>query len=220
MCGRKYASEELTWAEYREALDITGTPPNTNFQPNYNIAPTHIVPVAIWQNGRHVLVPLQWGLIPTWQKDWSRNYTMTNARAETVEEKPSFRNLLKSCRCAVLVSGFYEWKRAGKTKQAHRIQRADGEPMILAGLWADNEYLETTTYTLITTDATSAFEKVHNRLPAIIEPDQVKTWLHGSWNDAKHMTRPYQGPLNIAPVSNEVGNVRNNYPELLTTLQT
>lgn len=218
MCGRKYASEELTWAEYREILDITGTPPNTNFQPNYNIAPTHIMPVAVHDSTQHVLKPMQWGLIPTWAKERNQSYSMINARAETVEEKPSYRNLLKSCRCAILVSGFYEWKREGKTKQAHRIQRADGKPMILAGLWADNGYLETTTYTLITTDATPAFEKVHNRLPAIIEPDQVKAWLHGSWNDAKHMTLPYQGVLDVEPVSNDVGNVRNNGPDLLTPI--
>lgn len=214
MCGRKYASEELTWAEYREILDITGTP-STNLQPNYNIAPTHIMPVAVHEGSKHVLKPMQWGLIPTWQKDWSRNYSMINARSETLEEKPSFKNLLKSCRCAVLVSGFYEWKRDGKTKQAHRIQRADGSPMILAGLWADNGYLETTTYSLITTDATPAFEPIHNRLPAILERDQVAAWLHGPWNYAKPMTRPYGGDLDVQPVSNAVGNVRSNYAELI-----
>ncbi|GAB5483500.1 MAG: hypothetical protein Pars92KO_32570 [Parasphingorhabdus sp.] len=139
---------------------------------------------------------------------------MINARAETLEEKPSFKNLLKSCRCAVLVSGFFEWKRDGKLKQAHRIQRADGAPMILAGLWADNGYLETTTYSVITTGATLDFEPIHNRLPAILEPDQVATWLQGSWTDAKPMTEPYGGDLDVRPVSNDVGNVRNNSPEL------
>ncbi|MEO9635806.1 MAG: SOS response-associated peptidase [Parasphingorhabdus sp.] len=215
MCGRKYASEELTWAEYREALDITGTPPNTNFQPNYNIAPTHVMPVAVHESTQHVLRPMMWGLVPTWAKDATRSYNMINARAETLEEKPSFKNLLKSCRCAVLVSGFYEWKRDGKTKQAYRIERADGEPMILAGLWAENGYLETTTYSIITTNATPAFGPIHNRLPAILERDQVATWLHGQWSHAKSMTEPYSGDLDVKPVGNAVGNVRNNYAELL-----
>lgn len=214
MCGQKYASEELTWAEYRETLDITGIPAS-NLQPNYNIAPTHIMPVAVHEGSNHVLKPMQWDLIPTWQKDWSRNYSMINARSETLTEKPSFKNLLKSCRCAILVSGFYEWKREGKSKQAHRIQRADGSPMILAGLWADNGYLETTTYSIITTPATPTFEPIHNRLPVILERDQVATWLHGSWNDAQSMTQPYSGDLDIHPVSNAVGDVRNNYAELI-----
>lgn len=218
MCGRKYASEKLTWAEYREVLDITSIPPS-NLEPNYNIAPTDIMPVAVHESTQRVLRPMQWGLVPTWAKEHNRSYSMINARAETIEEKPSYRNLLKSCRCAVLVSGFYEWKRDGKINRAHRIQRADGAPMILARLWADNGYLETTTYTLITTAATPAFENVHHRLPAIIEPDQVTAWLHGRWNDAKAMTRPYQGALDIVSISHDVGNVRNNYPQLLTPLQ-
>lgn len=214
MCGRKYASEGLTWAEYRDILDITALP-QSNLEPNYNIAPTHIMPVAVHENGKHVMRPMQWGLIPTWVNDATRSYNMINARAETLTEKPSFKNLLKSCRSAVLVSGFYEWKREGRTKQAHRIQRADGSPMILAGLWADNGFLETTTYSVITTAATPAFEPIHNRLPAILERDQVATWLQSSWNEAAPMTQPYFGDLEVVPVSNDVGNVRNNYRELL-----
>lgn len=218
MCGRKYASEELTWAEYREVLDITSTPPNTNFQPNYNIAPTHVMPVAVNEGGQNVLRPMPWGLIPRWAKDSTRSYNMINARAETLEEKSSFKELLKSCRCAALVSGFYEWKRVGKSKQAHRIQRADGQPMILAGLWADNGHFEITTYTIVTTAATPAFEAIHNRLPAILESDQVSIWLRGGWSDAKPLTQPYGGELDVVPVSNDVGNVRNNYAELVRPL--
>ncbi len=217
MCGRKYASEELTWAEYREMLSIIQ--PTSNLQPNYNIAPTHIMPVCVWESGRASLKPMQWGLIPTWAKDTKRSYAMTNARSETLEEKPSFRNLLKSCRCAVLVSGFYEWKRDGKRKQAHKVQRSDGKPMILAGLWADNPVLETTTYTVVTTNATRAFAPIHNRLPAILEPDQVRTWLAGQWSEAGAMLEPYAGKIEAVPVSNDVGNVRNNHPELLNPVR-
>lgn len=217
MCGRKYASEELTWAEYRDILNITGIP-SSNLQPNYNIAPTQIMPVCIWQNGKPVLVPMQWGLIPTWAKDTTRSYNMINARSETLTEKASFKNLLKSCRCAVLVSGFYEWKRDGKSKQAHKIERSDGAPMILAGLWAENPTLETTTYTVITTAATPCFEPIHNRLPVILERDQVKGWLHGSWSDVEPILRPYTGELDVAAVSNDIGNVRNNYAGLLQSI--
>ncbi len=216
MCGRKYASEELTWDEYREMLSIMQ--PTSNLQPNYNIAPTHIMPVCIWERGQTSLQPMQWGLIPTWAKDTTRSYMMTNARSETLEEKPSFKNLLKSCRCAVLVSGFYEWKRDGKSKQAHKVERSDGKPMILAGLWADNPVFETMTYTVITTAASPAFEPIHNRLPAILEPDQVQTWLNGQWSDARTILKPYTGEIDIVPVSNDVGNIRNNYPELLSPI--
>ncbi len=219
MCGRKYAKEELNWAEYRDALDILHAPPNTNFQPNYNIAPTHIVPVCISEMGERRLVPLQWGLVPFWAKDARIGYKMINARSETLEEKPSFRSLLKSRRCVVPISGFYEWKREGKAKQAYKIEHADGHTMMLAGLWAENGTLETQTYTVVTTAASDTLKSIHHRMPVILDgKEALGTWLEGDWKDAKQLTRGYSGELSAVPIDNAVGNVRNNYPELLEPL--
>ena len=218
MCGRKYASEELTWAEYREILDITQAPPDTNLQPNYNIAPTHKVPVCIEQDGERSLELLQWGLLPHWAKDKKVGYKMINARSETLEEKASFKPLLESHRCIVPVSGFYEWKRDGKGKQAHKIEHADGRPMLLAGLWTENSSLGVKTYTVVTTGATATFEAIHNRMPAILVKDQIGNWLAGEWKQAAELLSPFGGSLSIVPVSNDVGNVKNNYPELLQSL--
>ncbi len=226
MCGRKYASEELTWAQYRDVLNITGNPPADNFQPNYNIAPTHEVPVAYEADGARQLERFKWGLIPGWSLDGKIGYSMFNARSETLTEKASFKRLVQQHRCAVMVSGFYEWKREGagkaQTKQAHKIQHTGGQPMIMAGLWTqNNKVLEgkpLRTYTVITTGATPEFEPVHNRMPAILEPDQVSSWLNGSWDDAQDMLVPFAGQLDVIPVSNDVGSVKNNHARLLESL--
>jgi len=217
MCGRKYSSKDLTWADYRESLMLI-KPPQSNLQPHYNIAPSHIMPVAHYESGQHVLSPMQWGLIPTWAKDNSRRFNMANARAETLEEKASFKNLIKSCRCAVLVSGFYEWQRDGKIKQAHKVEHRDDKPMILAGLYAHNPYMETTTYTLITTPASPSFSAIHHRQPAILDKEDVAGWLHGPWREAKNLTRPYSGDIKATPISNDVGSVRNNHIGLLNSI--
>lgn len=218
MCGRKYAAEELNWAEYREMLNLVRPAPQTNFQPNYNIAPTHMVPVCYLESGKRTLEPLRWGLVPHWAKDPKIGFKMFNARSETLGEKTSFKGLLKDRRCVVPVSGFYEWKRDGKDKQAYKIAHESGAPMLLAGLWTDNAALDIRSYTVITTAATTAFSPIHNRMPAILAPDTVSAWLDDDWDDAHPLLAPFEGSLSVVPVSNEVGNVRNNYPELLTPL--
>lgn len=230
MCGRKYSKDELNWAEYREVLEIIGPdtpPPADNFQPNYNIAPTHQVPVARAVSGedgtrRVVLERLQWGLVPLWAKDTKIGYKMINARAETLAEKPSFRTLLAGHRCVIPVSGFYEWQRglgpSGKDRQAHRVARGDGGTMLLAGLWTHHAGMDLSTYSVITTAATPDFMAVHHRLPMILERGEVSRWLEADWDDAKALARPYSGALDPVPISNAVGKVANNYPELLAPL--
>jgi putative SOS response-associated peptidase YedK len=228
MCGRKYAHEELTWGDYRDMLSLVPSVPASNFQPNYNIAPTHEVPVGFADaEGAHRLALMRWGLVPHWAKDAKIGAKMINARAETLTEKPSFKPLLKAHRCAILVSGFYEWKRPenpnrAKEKQAHKIAHASGAPMIMAGLWTRNPALELTSYTVITTAASDEMAPVHHRMPAILDPGldpgAVDRWMDGAWDDAAPLLTPHPGPLAITPISNAVGNVRNNYPELLDPL--
>ena len=221
MCGRKYASEELTWAEYREMLDITAQPAS-NLQPNYNIAPTHMVLAGRSRNGVRQVDPLHWGLVPHWAKDTKIASKMINARAETLEEKPSFKPLLESKRCAVLVSGFYEWQRglgpSKKDKQAYKVERGDYSTMILGGLWTENPSLGLTSYTLVTTAASQDFSAYHHRLPLILEPEQVTDWLEGDWKGARSLLAPYDGALAVTAISNAVGNVRNTGPELLAPI--
>lgn len=219
MCGRKYSLEELSWGEYRDMLSLVPSVPASNFQPNYNIAPTHEVPVGYADGeGAHRLALMRWGLVPHWAKEAKIGAKMINARAERLTEKPSFKPLLKAHRCAILVSGFYEWQREGKAKQAHKIAHGLGAPMIMAGLWTKNPALDLTSYTVITTAASDEMAPIHHRMPAILDPGTVNQWMDGDWDDAAPLLAPYPGPLVITAISNDVGNVRNNYPELLDPL--
>ncbi len=152
---------------------------------------------------------------PHWAEDAKRSYSMIQARAESLEEKPTYRGLIKSCRCAVLVSGFYEWKRDGKDKKPYKVEHESGHPMIMAGLWTRNEAMRIDSYTVITTAASPTFAWLHDRQPAILQPDQVNLWVDGPWDDAKALTGVFLGPLAATAVSKDVGNVRNNYPGLL-----
>lgn len=200
-------------------LSLVPSVPATNFQPNYNIAPTHDVPVGFADaEGARQLALMRWGLVPHWAKEAKIGAKMINARAETLTEKPSFRPLLKTHRCAILVSGFYEWKRDGKAKQAHKIALASGKPMVMAGLWTENPELDITSYAVITTAASDQMAAIHHRMPAFLDTDALGRWFDGEWEEAAPLLDPYSQPLTITAISNDVGNVRNNYPELLDPL--
>ena len=217
MCGRftLYANPE-------EMATLFDLPEEPILVPRYNIAPTQPVAVvrmdAKGEDREWALT--HWGLIPSWSKDPSIGARMINARSETVAEKPSFRAAFKRRRCLVPASGFYEWKKEGKTKQPYYITTPDGEPFAIAGLWeywegADGSALESCT--LLTTDANELMTPLHNRMPVIIDPADYDEWL-GSGKDEspqylsrlQHLFRPYrEDGLLTYPVSRYVSNARN-----------
>lgn len=154
-------------------------------KPRYNIAPTQIVPVVRAADGafdQRELVPMRWGLIPSWAKDPAIGSTLINARGETVAEKPAFRQAFKSRRCVIPADGFYEWKKlAGKRKQPYYIYLADGSLMFFAGLWEQwvnkdtGECIETCA--IVTTEANDAVADLHNRMPVVLRERDIDTWL-------------------------------------------
>jgi putative SOS response-associated peptidase YedK len=227
MCGRKYADEELNWAEYRDALNIVTPAPPDNFPPHYNIAPTLNVPVGLSRTddrGKRIrtLERMRWGLIPHWSKDMKIGSKMTNARSETLTEKPSFAPLVKANRCVIPVSGFYEWQRKGSgkaaQKQAYKVARSDGKPMFLGGLWTLHPGFDVQSYTVVTTAATEDFASIHHRLPVIMERQDIDRWLHEDWSIARSLLGPTDCAITATRISNDVGNVRNNHSGLLKPL--
>jgi putative SOS response-associated peptidase YedK len=125
--------------------------------PRFNIAPTQHAPVLLRDQGENVLDMYRWGLIPFWAKDPAIGNRMINARAETVREKPAFRNAFERRRCLVPASGFFEWQKAGKSKVPHWIHPADGDLLTLAGLWerwAPEDAEPVYSYTILTTGQT------------------------------------------------------------------
>ena len=134
MCGR--FTQHYTWEEVHAFLSVFGPP--RNLQPHYNIAPTDTIDVIrLDQDGKRELVPMRWGLIPGWWKKSLKEMPATfNARAESVADKPMFRNAFKERRCIIPASGFFEWTGEKGAKQPHLFTAADGSPMLaFAGLW-------------------------------------------------------------------------------------
>ena len=214
MCGR-FAFYSPTEA----AAALFGVSGSVDVQPRYNIAPTQYV--AAIRNGedeQREIVKLRWGLVPFWAKDPSIGNRMINARAETVAEKPSYRNAYKHRRCLVLADGFYEWRRQGDVKTPYYISLASGEPFALAGLWENwtdkesGESLQTTT--LITTDANDFMAPLHHRMPVILEAATATDWLAGS-RDLLDDVAAITPPLQAWPVDRRVNNARNEGDDLV-----
>ena len=132
MCGR--FTQHLSWAEIHRLADLIGQP--RNLAPRFNIAPTTQIEVVRAGEAGNELVPMRWGLVPSWWKKSLNELPSTfNARAETVTEKPMFRAAFKARRCIIPASGFYEWTGKAGAKTPHYFSAPSGEPLALAGLW-------------------------------------------------------------------------------------
>lgn len=185
-----------------------------DWQPRYNVAPSQPV-LAATDATTHQAEWLRWGLIPSWAKDAAIGNKLINARAETLTEKPSFRNAFKERRCLILAGGFYEWQKPisgrGKT-QPYYFKRKDGKPFAFAGLWeiwqSDVGEQVLRTCTIITTTANAVVAPVHQRMPVILERDQAWEWVAGRDGvDLQRMLVPLDPELMTAyPVRSYVSN--------------
>jgi putative SOS response-associated peptidase YedK len=197
--------------------------------PRYNICPTQPVTCVRQSNaGQNEVVNLRWGLVPFWSKDLKIGARMINARSETASTKPSFRAAFKSRRCLVLADGFYEWKKNGKQKQPYYISRTDDQPFCFAGLWESwkDKSLETPTpvetCTILTTEANSMMQPLHDRMPVILNHDQYDFWLDKEFSDAEKLNEllvPYAlDELRAFPVDKIVNKPVNDTPECIVPL--
>lgn len=227
MCGRYVASMPSAVLADHLLVDDVRT---EALEPNYNVAPTDpVYAVAENREGTRILGSYRWGLVPSWAKDPGVGARMINARAETVATK--FGKALERRRCLLPADGFYEWEQreiGGKTvKQPWFISRADGAPMVFAGLWevwwpagADRDVDEPLrTCSVITTEANEVVRPIHDRMPVVLDPQVWERWLDRSLTDPGElgaMLRPAD-PRSIErrEVSTRVNSVRNNGPELL-----
>lgn len=191
-------------------------------RPRYNIAPSQPVPVVIRQGGVNSLLMFRWGLIPYWAKDASIGNQLINARAETLEQKPSFRKSLEQRRCLILADGFYEWKKEGRSKKPFRITLQNGEAFAFAGLW--DSWLSPTgetinSCTIITTTPNRLMEPIHNRMPVILPQEMESIWLDGNMKgaDVKPLLSPFPAELMVAyEVGPLVNSPQNDSPDCMT----
>lgn len=191
MCGRftSLLSPELL-------VDLYGVPTPQELEFRYNIAPTQKV-LAVRQDasGRRYLSALRWGLVPHWAKELSIGSKMINARCESIIERPAFRQAIRTRRCIVPASGFFEWAATAKGKIPNYITMRDGSPFSFAGIWeswADPDGHDVETCAILTTAANGLIETIHDRMPVILHPAEFDLWLDRTVNDPQDLQRLYQ----------------------------
>jgi putative SOS response-associated peptidase YedK len=225
MCGRFVA----TTAPQQLALLFDAAledPLVDRFVPNYNVAPTTQILSMTFEEGRRVLRRAHWGLLPSWSKDRSRAASMINARSETLAEKPSFRPLLKAHRCVVPVDGYFEWQTVGVgssakvPKQPYFIRSRDSQPLALAALWTtwrdpEQDGAPVRSCAIVTTSPNEQLAAIHDRMPCILDGDEVSEWLGDSEVHLQLLRACANDRLTAFTVSTAVNNVRNKGAELI-----
>ena len=212
MCGRYRLSRRK---ELRERFDAYG---EYDDAPRYNIAPSQ--PVLSIRQGpsspRRSFSTMRWGLVPSWAKDPTIGFRTINARSETVTTMPSFREPFKSQRCLIPADGFYEWAKNGKSKQPYCFEVGDGQVFAFAGLWdrwTDPRGEVVESCTILTTTPNALLADIHDRMPAILRPDDYDLWLNPTAQNTESALRllsPYTGPMRRYPVSTRVNQVQND----------
>ena len=190
--------------------------------PQHNIAPTQPVPVVIIENGARHFRLMRWGLIPAWVKDPRKFALLINARAETVTEKPAFKNAIRRRRCLIPADGYYEWQGTEKYRRPHFIHRRDGQPVGLAALaetWIGPNGEELDTVAIVTAPASADLAVLHHRVPVTIAPRDFDRWLDCRADDAEAamalMIAPEEGEFVWHEVSTRVNRVANDDAQLI-----
>ena len=216
MCGRySIASPDQLGTFYFFEYDWEA------ISPNYNAAPGQNLPVAVRDNSNYTIREMRWGLIPHWAKDKNIGYKMINARAETILDKPTWKGAVRHHRCLVPANGFYEWQKTDSGKVPFFIHPKDRDMFSFAGVFSEWTDIETgeilETFSIITTSANDEMKPIHDRMPVMLHPDLEKPWLDDELTDENipEFLLPYDKPIDTFEVSKDVGNVKNNNPELM-----
>lgn len=212
MCGR-YVLWEVD--ELTKMFNVDGL---QDLEPNYNAAPTQIMPVFSDKG----LTRMRWGLIPAWAKDEKIGYKLFNTRSESVFDKPVWKGIVKRNRCLVPANGFYEWKKTADGKIPEYIHLPNNELFSFAGIWETwkHDGKEWDTFSIMTTKPNKEMEPIHDRMPVIIDHDDYDMWLHADrQDDINALLQPLaDGSLEYHEVSKNVNFVKTNTDTLIAPL--
>ena len=220
MCGRFSFSPLAKIIEDRFDVKVD----KTRYKPRYNSAPSQDLAVISNTNPGE-LSYYRWGLIPFWAKDKSIGNKLINAKAETIAEKPSFKNSLKRKRCLVLSDGFYEWKAINKKEKIpYRITLDDNSLFAMAGIWdswKDETGLTINSFAIITTSPNKLMENIHSRMPVILSPNDEKLWLsNDDTTFLQSLLKPFpETQMTAFPVSNLVNSPANDRLEVMNPVE-
>ena len=224
MCGRFVGYRSIRELETYFPIDKVACKAAENF----NVAPSQEILTIVKQKGENWLDKFHWGLVPFWAKDITIGNKMINARAESVAEKPSFRNAFKKRRCLIPADGFYEWKGPKGDKQPMFIALPDKKPFAFAGLWEtwndkdapDSIYKSCT---IITTQASDSMRDIHHRMPVILKPEIYETWLDPENQNVTELNEILKNEiiteLTSYPVPREVNSTRHNDPSCIEPIK-
>jgi len=177
--------------------------------------------LVISEETPHEAALYHWGLIPHWAKDPKIGNRLINARAETVAEKPAFRDPFKSHRCLVLADGFYEWDKKSAKHTPYRITLKNKQPFAFAGIcdsWHDNQGKEIKSFSIITTKANKIIEKIHDRMPVILHEEEEKEWLNAELETMrlKKLLDSYPAEeIEMQEISTLINNPRNDTRDVI-----
>jgi putative SOS response-associated peptidase YedK len=220
MCGRAYETytdEELhiRYINQKSKRNPLG------FKPNYNLAPTQLSPIVWVEDGDRKIDLFQWGLIPTWEKEFKTKLSTINAKAETLFESRLYKGPALKRRCIVPLSGFVEWKREGDKKRPFCIHLKNDPIMSVAGIWETWKGEEDVrhSFSIVTTSANAFMRSIHERMPVILSRENESEWLNlPESNPAKIQNLLMPCPddwLTAFEVSTAINSPRNNRPEVL-----
>ncbi len=222
MCGR------FTLTTPSEVLaEVFGLDEPPELLPRYNIAPTQPIAVVrrVPAGAPRSLSMLRWGLVPAWQSEPRHGSLLINARAESLLDKPAFRDAFERRRCLIPADGFYEWKGPSGQREAWLIRRADGRPLAFAGLWEPppgREAGQAGTCAIVTTEPNEVMRPIHDRMPAILPEADWNAWvdpdnLHA--NSLRRLLRPCAADsLTAVRVGPTVNNAAHETPDCIQPL--
>jgi putative SOS response-associated peptidase YedK len=222
MCGRARLSSDVS--EIKLVFSIPPERPTPNIPANWNAAPTEDLPVVRYdtRTGGRTLDVMRWGLVPFWAKDIKVGFSNINAKAETVETRPAFREAFARRRCLVPFDCFYEWKKLGKDREPYAVALADRRLLTLAGLWESwrspaGERVRS--FTIVTTTPNALLAELHDRMPVILAPEAWPIWLGESPagpEQLKALLKPYPADdLVTWRVDKRVDDPKNKDPSLI-----
>jgi putative SOS response-associated peptidase YedK len=225
MCGRAYSTytaDELYFVYLNRKLQRGESPFE---KPNYNFSPTQTAPIIRLTNGSRAVDTMTWGLIPEWSPEFKMKFSTINARSEGVFESRLYKKPILTRRCIIPVSGFFEWKKEGSAKRPFKIFLKDQPIMSLAGIWTSwraGTPDEQRSFSIMTTAANSFMEKIHDRMPVILDAKQFDEWLDPEVQEQEAiaaMLKPCPAELmECAEISTLVNKPANNRAEVLEPL--
>ena len=214
MCGRFSQTKKMQ--DIKKRFNLTRVP--DNLPQLFNIAPQQNAPVVL-NAFPSELALARFGLVPSWSKEEKTSYSMINARAETILEKPTYKRLIKSKRCLVIADGFYEWQKKVDKKIPYRIFLKNDELFAFAGIWdhwgeGENEFYS---FSIITTTPNKLMATIHDRMPVILEPEDESKWLQDIPIDrVLALIRSYPAEkMEAYPISTLVNSPTNNSAEVI-----